>query len=654
MKIIVPTLLISQSTATVWHHLYTPIHKLWENKADYVSGILYHDYDINVETIPGLYDFIGSDRGCWCQSQDRNKIKGHKVSDEYDAICKQFHKCTECSVMKSCSFHKNEPLDISIRGHYSMEQEATPEGGVIDDRWVQYNKTRLRCNKRDECKMGLCECMNFLYEGFARLVAIDFEEAIGLFRSDTVPEEERKQPLEYIMEKRIVGSPEVCQPHKVAPAMTTAFPSIEGIFGKTEGWMSRSVNGGLNSNSYEQDNADFNQAISSGGLSGGMDFLKNLFGSDSHLLETTTQMSQFNNNNNNAGLFLGRSFNGGASSEKTTTQLPDIQPEDIPTFMENYETLLYDYERLARNDQAYIPIYEKLLNDYHDFLTLQGEFYTPEEIPATIREALKIFNSELPPQDHQREWWMSLVEQDNHEDVNKNDQCCGELPYWTPYNSENGSKACCGKSGSPHSWKTYSIDFFTCCDGETRSNGEGGCYADSYSANNINDDSTDDETEDNDYEEDDETHEIKIIPDTFIAEEDEEAAELASLEMDLRSSDQSSSSYSGSSPFNSADTLQDLASMDANEFENYFAGLDIDLSNLGDEFNYAMFGATNDNDIYDIFGARAFSGASPAANWFGEGLTGCFPIFHFFGPKASLPFTSFLTTTISLSTNSPH
>ena len=211
-------------------------------------------------------------------------------------------------------------------------------------------------------------------------------------------------------------------------------------------------------------------------------------------------------------------------------------------------SILFSHKNDHKKDLPHIPIYQKLKQDLEQYNNLPSD-YTYNQLPITAQEALKMFNNHLSPKDHERDWWMSLVEQDNHANYMKNDECCGVLPYWRPYNTENGAKACCGKVGEPSSYKTYSIDFFTCCEGETKSNGEGGCLAEleadrldfqarsftggrpqstiSYTnskptGNRLHIyDPFIDEREDNDFEEDEkDPNSFKIIPNTYNQDED--------------------------------------------------------------------------------------------------------------------------------------
>lgn len=465
-------LLIKPSKCIQWHMLKQSVSSLWDEKADYIAGELIYHHGINIESIPGLYDFINSNKGCWCQSSDRSEILGHRHSDKYDEICKQYHKCTECGSMKACNFHKNagNPVNIHIRGHKTFEERASPKGAPIDDLFVSHNKTRLRCNVRDECKHSLCECSRYLYKAFADQLAKDIEEAFGMWNAEQLENFDPNNfmnldalsPLTYIQAKRIEASDEVCHPKNSPETLkfSNNQPSLDDIFGSDD----------PSSIAWQRSFQGLDEASSQGIA---LDWFTSTV---APLLDLTA----INDNKIDGSLLIqGRSLsavpvNNNIENNFPTGHMSTLQKQ---TARQIFERLVTDYERQANFDVNYIPVYQKLKEDLDQYNSLPTD-YTWDQLPETAKEALNMFNNHLSPKDHERDWWMSLVEQDNHANYMKNDECCGELPYWRPYNTENGAKACCGKSGQANSWKTYSIDFFTCCDGETKGNGEGGCLSD--------------------------------------------------------------------------------------------------------------------------------------------------------------------------------
>lgn len=144
-----------------WVGFKNSVQELWDDKGMYIAGILYKDYGINIEKIPHLYEFITQDIGCWCQSADRKLISGHKISDEYDKICKQYHKCIECAGIKSCNYRNVDLLNIKVKGHVTTVQAKSPyesedqfymQADLRKEEFVKYEKKKLKCNTKDQCR----------------------------------------------------------------------------------------------------------------------------------------------------------------------------------------------------------------------------------------------------------------------------------------------------------------------------------------------------------------------------------------------------------------------------------------------------------------------------------------------------------------------
>lgn len=390
---------------------------------------------------------------------------------------------------------------------------------------------------------GLCECSRYLYESFAKLIAADYEKVLSDYIDANNPalhpgngegslnvfSSALEDPIQYFQQQRIEASEEVCTPPKKL--------AKQEIMGEI---LARSFAG-----------------LSPGGGSPTEVELEMAAAVPSGFMQRSARVS---------------------SPTEDLTHLDQVDAEEIDFFTVNYEQLLKDYQSLAINDPSYVNIYEKLRDDYAKFqeildLSIHHQSVNPSMIPDTIKKAWEIYKNTKTPKDHQKAYLTDLVEQDDHLNYRNNNECCGELPHWYPFNNQNGQKACCGKSADPKSYKTYSIDFFTCCDGEATPRGQGGCLADSFlqEAEMIENgiehltfgiseaEKIEIYTENSDYYEDEDSENIEVIPGSYNQPDAEDLMEDPNLvlsETDLEILDQQAMAVSSFSPgMSPADSL---------------------------------------------------------------------------------------------------